>query len=57
MILKLIEKFGCSIADALFWILIIFSVAGALVWLFNGTVNFLLKEPKIKKTETKEPEE
>jgi hypothetical protein len=55
--LKLIEKFGDSAAAALFWILIIFAFAGALIWMFDTATVILLKEDIKKLTSKKSSEE
>jgi hypothetical protein len=58
IIWKLFEKCGDSAAAALFWILIIFAIAGALIWMFNNGVDYLLKEePGIKKLTSKKSSE
>lgn len=44
VILSLVDKFGTSIAKALFWILIIFSIAGALIWVFRSGINYFFFE-------------
>jgi hypothetical protein len=57
MIWKLVEKFGDSAAAALFWILIIFAIAGALIWMFNRGVDYMLNDPGIKKLKSKKSNE
>ena len=49
VIWRLIERFGNSAADALFWILIIFAITGALIWMFYSGVDYLSGEPVVNK--------
>jgi hypothetical protein len=42
--MELIMKFGNVVLEALFWILIIFSIAGAIIWVFKNVVNYLFVE-------------
>lgn len=56
--LSLVNKFGSSIAEALFWVLIIFSIAGALIWIFRSGINyFFIEEVQDKFTKPPTTEE
>jgi hypothetical protein len=57
--MELIMKFGNVVLEALFWILIIFSIAGAIIWVFKNVVNYLFvedikSEPQLPKDEEEE---
>jgi len=53
--MELIAKFGDVVLEALFWILIIFSIAGAGIWMFKNVVNYLLEFVEEINTTSKPP--
>lgn len=55
--MQILERFCYSVADALFWILIIASIGGMLVWTFKTISNDLVGDIKAlggKKQDEKE---
>jgi len=57
MIISLIGKFGDVVLEALFWMLIIFSIAGAIIWVFKNVVNYLFVEDIKPKSQPPKDEE
>jgi len=49
---QLLER---AIADALFWLLIIFGIAKAMIWMFKTSINyFLVEDVKVPKKKSEE---
>lgn len=44
--MQILERFCYSISDALFWMLIIVSIGGVLVWMFKTISNDLIRDGK-----------
>lgn len=47
MVERVIERFGYAVADATFWVIIIFSIAVAINWAFGRIVDYLLKDVEV----------
>lgn len=55
--MQILERFCYSAADALFWVLIIVSIGGVLVWMFKTISNDLVGDIKALGDKKRDKEE